>query len=338
MRQAHQAIVQNLISDGRDLAILPIAADGTLDELFIKTDTININGDAVFDVELNGVTLFPDPDDRPKITSGQSSVTLTATQLGNTDVVKGDEVIVSTPVQPPLGGIGGRLVIQLDVEDGEPTQGPPGAPGAAGTNGSIWHTGSGVPAGGTGVNGDYYLNLTNGDVYQKSAGAWGSAIGNIRGPQGVPGSGGGSSAWTTIKKTANEDRDNTTTGTTLVSDNILFFPVQANEDYAFRAHIPIYVAGSGPDFKYQISGPAGIGSTYIEKRSSVAGISQTPTTDTVNTSYVMNLNNTIGYLIYTGIVKNGANAGVVAFDWAQNLSSATKVYVLSGAYLDWMEI
>jgi hypothetical protein len=44
-----------------------------------------------------------------------------------------------------------------------------GAPGAAG---SVWFNGAGAPSGGTGVNGDYYLNTTNGDVYQKSGGSW----------------------------------------------------------------------------------------------------------------------------------------------------------------------
>jgi hypothetical protein len=42
------------------------------------------------------------------------------------------------------------------------------------------------------VNGDFYLNVSNGDVYQKAAGAWGSPVGNIKGPTGAAGSGGSS--------------------------------------------------------------------------------------------------------------------------------------------------
>jgi hypothetical protein len=35
-----------------------------------------------------------------------------------------------------------------------------------------WFSGSGAPSGGTGNNGDYYLNTANGAIYQKSSGAW----------------------------------------------------------------------------------------------------------------------------------------------------------------------
>jgi hypothetical protein len=38
----------------------------------------------------------------------------------------------------------------------------------------------------TGANGDYYLDVDSGDVYQKASGAW-SLIGNIRGPVGPTG-------------------------------------------------------------------------------------------------------------------------------------------------------
>lgn len=54
-------------------------------------------------------------------------------------------------------------------------QGNPGTNGTNGTNGapgSVWYSGVGAPAGGLGVNGDFYLNTANGDVYQKVAGAW----------------------------------------------------------------------------------------------------------------------------------------------------------------------
>jgi hypothetical protein len=70
--------------------------------------------------------------------------------------------------------------------------GPPGANGTNGTNGtngidgSVWYNGTGVPAGGLGVNGDYYIRTSNGDVYFKSAGSW-SVILNITGPAGAAG-------------------------------------------------------------------------------------------------------------------------------------------------------
>jgi len=68
------------------------------------------------------------------------------------------------------------------------TQGPAGPPGSGGGgSGSIWYEGAGVPSSGLGADGDFYLNTANGDVYQKAAGSWGAAVGNIAGPQGPQG-------------------------------------------------------------------------------------------------------------------------------------------------------
>lgn len=70
-------------------------------------------------------------------------------------------------------------------------QGPDGTAGTAGTNGTNgtnFLAGAGVPSAGTGANGDYYLNETNFDVYgPKTAGAWGSPFGNIKGAAGAAG-------------------------------------------------------------------------------------------------------------------------------------------------------
>jgi len=55
-------------------------------------------------------------------------------------------------------------------------------------SGSKWYYGEGVPSDETGDNGDYYLNLTNGDVYTMAADTWGSSIGNIKGATGEGGS------------------------------------------------------------------------------------------------------------------------------------------------------
>jgi hypothetical protein len=62
--------------------------------------------------------------------------------------------------------------------------GSTGAAGTNGTNGSTWYEGAGAPST-THTNGDYYLNTTNGDVYVQAAGAWGSPVGNIKGPTGT---------------------------------------------------------------------------------------------------------------------------------------------------------
>lgn len=69
-------------------------------------------------------------------------------------------------------------------------QGPAGntgAQGAAGTPGEKWFTAAGVPSGGTGIVGDWYLDSSNGDYYEKTgASAW-TLRGNLKGPQGATG-------------------------------------------------------------------------------------------------------------------------------------------------------
>lgn len=52
--------------------------------------------------------------------------------------------------------------------------------------GATWRVGVGAPSDTLGVNGDFYLNNTNGDVYEKAAGVYG-IVANIKGPQGDAG-------------------------------------------------------------------------------------------------------------------------------------------------------
>lgn len=69
------------------------------------------------------------------------------------------------------------------------TPGPPGQPGPIGPAGigSAWQQGAGVPGSGVGANGDFYLNINNGDIYgPKAAGSWGSVIFNIAEGQAGP--------------------------------------------------------------------------------------------------------------------------------------------------------
>jgi hypothetical protein len=64
-------------------------------------------------------------------------------------------------------------------------QGDPGPPGPPGVVGSVWYEGAGPPVT-LQTDNDFYLNTTNGDVYQQQSGAW-VLVGNIKGPQGDQG-------------------------------------------------------------------------------------------------------------------------------------------------------
>lgn len=63
--------------------------------------------------------------------------------------------------------------------------GPTGAKGDKGDNGATWLTGTVAPST-QGVNGDFYLNTSNWDVFQKVSGTW-TKKGNIRGATGAKG-------------------------------------------------------------------------------------------------------------------------------------------------------
>lgn len=66
-------------------------------------------------------------------------------------------------------------------------QGSTGTQGPAGPPGEKWFTQTGAPAGGTGSVGDWSLDSSSGDFYEKTgASAW-TLRGNLKGPQGAPG-------------------------------------------------------------------------------------------------------------------------------------------------------
>ncbi len=62
--------------------------------------------------------------------------------------------------------------------------------GGGGGGGAHWFVGTTVPDDGDGADGDLYLRSTNGNVYQKVSGSWGSPVANITGPTGATGSNG----------------------------------------------------------------------------------------------------------------------------------------------------
>lgn len=74
-----------------------------------------------------------------------------------------------------------------DGADGAP--GAPGADGADGADGSTVLNGAGAPGGGTGADGDFYIDTTTDEIYgPKTGGAWGSGT-SLVGPAGPSGSG-----------------------------------------------------------------------------------------------------------------------------------------------------
>ena len=54
------------------------------------------------------------------------------------------------------------------------------------TEATQWFDGEGLPTNDVGVSGDYFLNVSNADIYKKIGTSW-QRIGNIKGTQGLQG-------------------------------------------------------------------------------------------------------------------------------------------------------
>lgn len=67
------------------------------------------------------------------------------------------------------------------------TQGPEGAQGPAGNDGKTIRNGTSAPAGGLGVDGDFFINTATNQLYgPKTGGSWGSPV-SLIGPTGATG-------------------------------------------------------------------------------------------------------------------------------------------------------
>jgi hypothetical protein len=119
-----------------------------------------------------------------------------------------------------------------------------------------------------------------------------------------------------------------TSSTTLQDDDELLFAIAANETWHTDLYLAVTSAGAA-DFKYAFTAPAGLTSiTYGHMDNSLSVATSTATGLSISTaSSVSN-----GMYIKC-LVVNGANAGTVTFQWAQNTSDATTTRVQDGSFL-----
>jgi len=115
--------------------------------------------------------------------------------------------------------------------------GSTGAPGADGAPGSVWREGSGAPAAGLGVDGDFYLDGDTGDVYLKAAGTY-SIVANIKGPIGNTGDTGPAGAGYTA----------TSTTSLLIGTGSKAFTTQAGLAYSAGARARASSAADGANY------------------------------------------------------------------------------------------
>jgi len=119
---------------------------------------------------------------------------------------EGDDLILGEPVEGysdveiPRGAIVANVLLANDLGDLwkaleaiEVIEGPPGERGADGAPGSVWREGLGAPDDATGIDGDFYLDASSGDVYHRESGSY-TIVANLSGPAGKDGKDGADGA------------------------------------------------------------------------------------------------------------------------------------------------
>jgi hypothetical protein len=119
-------------------------------------------------------------------------------------------------------------------------------------------------------------------------------------------------------------------------DTKLKFNIAASAKVEFTFDV-FYNTPTAADFKFYIAGPAA--ATLVDMTTEVMGPDDTAWTLASQTAFsfgptvVTAAVNTKGHIIVRGVIHNGANAGVISFDWAQNAASGTTT-VYAGSKVD----
>lgn len=149
---------------------------------------------------------------------------------------------------------------------------------------------------------------------------------------------GGASAWTTVKKTTNTSRSNST----LAADPALQFAMAASTKYAIRGKV-FFDTLAAADFKWRHRGPASPTLVRIRRAwmvpggTALAGILVDQAFSAADLALTSTGTNG-GWIEFEGVVHNGANLGTFDFAWAQNTTTAGNTTVLAGSYLEYMTL
>ena len=140
-------------------------------------------------------------------------------------------------------------------------------------------------------------------------------------------------AGATVKSVRKSSDQTVTSSTTLVNDSQLKFAVAANETYIFQAWLYTYAADGTPDIKVTFTGPSG--STVFWSSSQVIFNAGGATTLTVvspgATTADLFVDANLRAIQLYGTILNGATAGDLQFQFAQNTSSANGTSVKAGS-------
>lgn len=157
-----------------------------------------------------------------------------------------------------------------------------GGGGGGGTPGAVWRVGAGAPSDATGVNGDFYLRSSNGDVYERASGTY-SVVANIKGATGATGSAGADGATGATGSTG-------AAGPSTVADNVLTIQHAGATTKQGQLDTSLVTAGQTRVLKFQDKNGT-IATTADVPGGDLAGTLATPTlTGTANVESIIRAN------------------------------------------------
>ncbi len=134
-----------------------------------------------------------------------------------------------------------------------------------------------------------------------------------------------------VRKLADE---NVVSSTTLQNDDHLAFPIAANETWSFSGWLIVTSASGTPDLRLAFTVPAGATLRWSGFGDGNTGADH----EVIVTSGFVDVFQVTGgswrdWVQVRGIVVNGANAGTVQMQWAQNVSNGSAMTIQAGSYL-----
>jgi len=145
-------------------------------------------------------------------------------------------------------------------------------------------------------------------------------------------------AWNTRAKSLSETRNSTTT---LADDAELLVGLDSTSLYVFRIAL-FFDTSATPDFRFAITGPSS--PTEVVIRGHYVAVGDVNDTDFVDTTLGVSHSvtgtggTTGGFVLIDARLETGANAGSLIVQWAQDTSDAADTTLLSGSYIDWMQV
>lgn len=132
-----------------------------------------------------------------------------------------------------------------------------------------------------------------------------------------------------------------TANVTLANDSELTFPVAANTKYRFRV-VAFFDTTANADLKFALACPASPTLVRVQRHTIIPAATALSNIGVLTacgaSTALTGTGTTGGQIELEGIIHNGANAGIVALQWAQNTSDAGASIMRAGSYLEYQAV